>query len=328
MLTRALPFALLWLVSTPGIHGVQATETPPDQRAADFVAALSQAFEPPAWREALIAPPLRVEQSPGQIYNAGLAPVWKADVTTPQGAQGYLMWEDSPEAPLVDFAWDAPEGRALPKTGKGGLVREVPNQQQFPVPGTAAPEVASGCVPTAGANLIGFWVRHGFSQWAGDARPENRPSDLRAITTRLRSLLAMREIPDKDGFTENGMPLSGAFPADLEAGLQADAAAHGLALETRLERFSIESLRQETAAGRPVLLSCLVRLPQKPHLSWGHEVTGTGWVEVGGRFFAGVRDNFYPSQSGETTRWLGMGQMQSLLRVAPKRAAAGPFRTE
>jgi hypothetical protein len=128
----------------------------------------------------------------------------------------------------------------------------------------------------------------------------------------------MQEIPDKDGFTDNGMPLSGAFPADLEECLRQDAAELGIPLETSLHRFSAAALRRETSEGRPVLLSCLVRLPQKPHLSWGHEVTGTGWVEIEGGFFAGVRDNFLPSKSGQITRWIAEGQFQSLLRVVPR----------
>jgi hypothetical protein len=240
------------------------------------------------------------------------------EVTTPVGTNGYLMWEDSPEALLVDFAWDAPEAQCLPKSGKGALVRNVPNQQQFPVQGNLVPEVASGCVPTAGANLVGFWAHKGLQRWTGTPAAQGIATDLRQITNRIRSRLQMQEIPDKDGFTENGMPLSGAFPADLREALQLDAAAHGIPLETALERFSGSSLKRETAEGRPVLLSCLVRLPQKPRLSWGHEVIGTGWVEIEGRLFAGVRDNFLPSKSGETTRWIGEVQMQTLLRAEPQ----------
>jgi hypothetical protein len=235
------------------------------------------------------------------------------------------MWEDSPESPLVDFAWDAPERTCLPKLGAGALVRNVPNQQQFPVHGDSAPKIASGCVPTAGANLIGFWIAKGFQGWSGANRPSDGPPDLQRITQRLRERLRMQEIPDRDGFTENGMPLSGAFPADLRDGLEKDAVAHGIPLTTSLERFSAESLKRETTEGRPVLLSCLVRLPQKPSLSWGHEVVGTGWVEIEGRLFIGVRDNFLPSKSGETTRWIETGHVQTLLRTAPKPA---PIATE
>jgi hypothetical protein len=120
------------------------------------------------------------------------------------------------------------------------------------------------------------------------------------------------------------MPLSGAFPADLREALALDAAAYRIPLETTLERFSANSLKQETGEGRPVLLSCLVRLPQRPRLAWGHEVTGTGWVEVEGRLFAGVRDNFLPSKSGETTRWIGEVQMQTLLRAVPQTGSIRP----
>ena len=314
----------LLVFSTSALTAAPATEPAPAQRAAALVAALADTFEPPAWRELTCSPPRRVEQSPGQIYQSGLGPVWVAEVTTPQGHNGYLMWEDSSEAFLVDFAWDAPEARCLPKPDRGALLRNVPNQQQFPVQGNSAPEIASGCVPTAGANLVAFWVSKGLHRWAGTPAAAGTSPDLRLIASRLRNRLRMQEIPDRDGFTENGMPLSGALPADLRDGLQLDAAAHGIPLETTLERFSGGVLKRETAAGRPVLLSCLVRLPQKPRLSWGHEVTGTGWVEIEGRLFAGVRDNFLPSKSGETTRWIGEGQMQTLLRAAPQTGSIRP----
>lgn len=321
---RNLPLLSLLLLSASSFTACPAAELDPAKRAATLVAALAEAFEPPAWRGLVYSPPRRVEQSPGQIYNSGLPPVWVVEVAAAEGVNGYLMWEDSPESPLVDFAWDAPEARCLPKPGRGVLLRNVPNQQQFPVQGNSAPEIASGCVPTAAANLIGFWASKGLQNWAGTTGTAGASPDLRLITTRLRGRLRMQEIPDRDGFTENGMPLSGAFPADLRDGLQKDAAAQGIPLETVLERFSGELLRRETAEGRPVLLSCLVRLPQKPRLSWGHEVTGTGWVEIEGRLFAGVRDNFLPSKSGETTRWIGEGQMQTLLRAAPQFGSIRP----
>ncbi len=241
------------------------------------------------------------------------------------GGRGFLMWEDVPGFPLVDFGWDAPETECLPCAGKGALVPQVPNQQQFPVPGLTSPSVASGCVPTAASNLVGYWVLRGQPQWAGKNDAPGPAPDLRMITNRLRKRLRMQEIPDKDGFTDNGMPLSGAFPADLKEALQQDAMDHGVLLETSLQKFSPSTMREETAAGRPVLLSCLVRLPQKPWLSWGHEVTGTGWVEIEGRFFAGLRDNFLPSRNGETMRWISEGQIQTLLRVEPRN---GSIRTE
>jgi hypothetical protein len=323
MATLALRAHLLLFVSFP--HAIFAEEQAPAQRSAALISALAETFEPPAWRNVTCSPARRVEQTPGQVYRSGLAPVWVATVTAPGGVSGYLMWEDSPEHPLVDFAWDAPERTCLPKPGVGALVRSVPNQQQFAVPGTSVPEIASGCVPTAGANLIGFWIAKGFEGWADPNRPPDGPAGLQRITHRLRERLHMQEIPDRDGFTENGMPLSGAFPEDLRDGLEKDATAHGIALTTTLDRFSGESLKRETAAGRPVLLSCLVRLPQKPSLSWGHEVVGTGWVEIEGRLFVGMRDNFLPSRSGETTRWIGEGQVQTLLRAAPQPA---PIPTE
>jgi hypothetical protein len=307
---------LLTVTSVP--QAVFAEETEPAQRATALVSALAETFKPPAWRNVTFSAPRRIEQTPGQIYRSGLAPVWFTAVTAPNGASGYLMWEDSPASPLIDFAWDAPERDCLPKLDAGTLVPNVPNQQQFPVPGNSAPQVASGCVPTAGANLIGFWTAKGFPSWMGTSRDSESPPLLQRITRRLRERLHMQEIPDRDGFTETGMPLSGAFPGDLKEALEKDAASHGILLTTALERFSGDSLKRETAQGRPVLLSCMVRLPQKPSLSWGHEVVGTGWVEIKGLLFVGVRDNFLPSKSGETTRWIESRHMQSLLRAAPQ----------
>jgi hypothetical protein len=324
MLRQPLPLLLAALFVFALQPTPLAQEASPDRRAASLLSALAEAFEPPAWREVTASAPHRVEQNPGQIYNAGLAPVWMVHVTAPSGRHGYLMWEESAGAPLVDFAWDAEEKESLPKPDRGALVRGVPNQQQFPVPGTLAPEVASGCVPTAAANLMGFWAGKGLPRWAETGDGTARVPNLPLLTRRIREKLRMQEIPDRDGFTENGMPLSGAFPSDLQEGLRQDAAERGVSLETALQRFSPDALRRETAAGRPVLLSCLVRVPQKPQLSWGHEVTGTGWVEVDGGFFAGVRDNFLPSMSGETTRWIAAGQVQTLLRVAPKAAQIRP----
>jgi hypothetical protein len=302
-----------------------ARGNPQDERSSALVAALTAAFEPPAWRQVSCSPPRKIDQNPGQIYNAGLAPVWVVEVESKNGGRGYLMWEDVPGFPLVDFAWDAPESVCLPRPGKGALVPQVPNQQQFPVPGLTSPSVASGCVPTAASNLVGYWALRGQPQWAGKNDAPGQAPNLRMITNRLRKRLRMQEIPDKDGFTDNGMPLSGAFPTELKEGLLQDATDHGVLLETSLQKFSPSTMRQETAAGRPVLLSCLVRLPQKPWLSWGHEVTGSGWVEIEGRFFAGVRDNFLPSKSGETTRWISEVQIQTLLRAEPRN---GSIRTE
>jgi hypothetical protein len=140
---------------------------------------------------------------------------------------------------------------------------------------------------------------------------------LKKITERLRAKMQMQEIQDKDGFTDSGMPVSGAYPADLVEALKQDAAECGVAIQTSLARFSMETLKREIAASRPVLISCVVRLPQKPHLSWGHEVTGVGWLELDGRPFVGVRDNFLPSASGETIRWMEAGQCEILITIQP-----------
>lgn len=317
-LLSILPSFLRFVCIACGFHEAKASEPAQVQRAAAIIAALAENFEAPAWRGVVCSAPKRVEQASGQIHNAGLAPVWVTEVHAQQGARGYLMWEDSEEAPLVDFAWDAPAEESPPKLRKGAHLHQVANQQQFPVAGDLTARVASGCVPTAGANLIGFWAQKGFSAWAGSSQNSVPWPDLQLVTNRLRNRLHMQEIPDKDGFTDDGMTLSGAFPEDLRDCLQKDAADHGITLQTTLEAFSSDALKKETAAGRPVLLSCLVRLPQKPRLSWGHEVTGIGWIEIEGRFFAGVRDNFFPCASPQTTRWIGEGQIKTLIRAVPQ----------
>jgi hypothetical protein len=139
----------------------------------------------------------------------------------------------------------------------------------------------------------------------------------------------MQEIADTCGYTDNGMPVSGAFPEDLRAALSSDALAHGLSVNVSLERFSLEGLQQETALGRPTLSSCIVRLPHKPGLSWGHEVTSIGWSRVGTVDFVGVRDNFFPvkpygespeglTDATQAVRWIRTDAFQSLLRVEIK----------
>jgi len=307
----------------PRQAGLDSTQA--EIRVHQHLETLSAHFTAPAWRNVSIASLQRVEQTKEQPYKTGLKPVWIASLSGESENAGYLMCEDTPDAALVDFAWTA---IAEPIAQSGKLLMDVPNLQQFPVPGVLAPNVASGCVPTAAANLMGYWIKHGYPTWSDHDTNLDQPA-LQRLTTRLRALLPMQEIADTCGYTENGMPVSGAFPADLGVAISADARAHGLSVKVSLERFSIEGLKQETSLGRPTLSSCIVRLPHKPHLSWGHEVTSVGWLRVGDVFFVGVCDNFLPVKPHgvrteefkavtQAVRWVRMDAFESLLRVEVK----------
>jgi len=307
----------------PRQAGLDSTQA--EIRVHQHLETLSAHFTAPAWRNVSIASLQRVEQTKEQPYKTGLKPVWIASLSGESENAGYLMCEDTPDAALVDFAWTA---IAEPIAQSGKLLMDVPNLQQFPVPGVLAPNVASGCVPTAAANLMGYWIKHGYPTWSDHDTNLDQPA-LQRLTTRLRALLPMQEIADTCGYTDNGMPVSGAFPADLGVAISADARAHGLSVKVSLERFSIEGLKQETSLGRPTLSSCIVRLPHKPHLSWGHEVTSVGWLRVGDVFFVGVCDNFLPVKPHgvrteefkavtQAVRWVRMDAFESLLRVEVK----------
>jgi hypothetical protein len=133
----------------------------------------------------------------------------------------------------------------------------------------------------------------------------------------VRSRLEMREFRDEAGYTVEGMPLAGAFPGELVEAVEAAGREHGLELKADLLRFDMGAYRSEIGQGRPVLLSCTVRLPHKPHLSWGHEVLGVGWGRHGGREWVVVRDNFFPPGTPDQVRLLPSGAMESMVVVRP-----------
>jgi hypothetical protein len=175
-------------------------------------------------------------------------------------------------------------------------------------------------VPTAGAALIGFWLRHGFPQWA--TLPKPGPgldlALLQSLTLRLRKQIPMEEFPDEAGYSGTHMALSGAMPEELARALREDATTHRVKVRVEQGPFSMERFKGEIEAKRPVLLSCTVRLPQRPQLSWGHEMVGVGWVRIEGEDFVGVRDNFYPLKNSQTIRWIRADAFQVLLSVAPE----------
>ncbi len=268
-----------------------------------------------AWTTVRVDSIRQVEQSPLQIYSTGLQPVWHAKFTTKEGATGHLLWEITPPGRLIEFALDSPHPGPYAHHVAG-----VPNLQQFPVPGKTAALVASGCVPTSGADLIGYWIGKGMPHWAeGKARElPLAAEELKAITLRLRSRMPMQEFPDEAGYTENKMPLSGAMTRDLARAIREDAAAHGVKVKVEVEKFSMETVRREIEAGHPLVLTCTVRLPHKPSLSWQHAIAGVAWRTIDGAEFVGVHDNFFPVKNLRTIRWIRADAFRELMVVVPE----------
>jgi hypothetical protein len=113
------------------------------------------------------------------------------------------------------------------------------------------------------------------------------------------------------------MPLSGAFPRDLARAMREEVEACGGGMEVVSRAFSEEALKREIEQGRPVLLSCLVRLPQRPQLSWGHEVAAIGWGPGRSGNFVFVRDNFYPTRFGDAVRCLPVKVFTEMIMLRP-----------
>jgi hypothetical protein len=244
------------------------------------------------------------------VWPTDLPPAWWAKVTNQKGGAGYLAWDSDSEGKLIEFAFEAsldvdtPDAKAL---------NGVPALQQFAIPLKDGKAIASGCVPTSAASVIGFWIGHGYPQWRGDAGADL----LQSLAKRIRARLKMDPIPDKDGYTDDGMTLAGAMPDDLADAIQADADERHAPIQSSVSRFRFETLQSEIGAGRPVILGCLVRLPQKPQLSWGHEVAGVGWAKIGDVRFVGVVDNFYPVKNPATIRWIRSDAFDSLIAIRP-----------
>ncbi len=269
------------------------------------------------WKAASLTGTRLVPQKPDQTYGSGLPPVWCAQIAGPEGATGCLMWDSTGGGRLVEFTLDAaltvnsPNARAI---------IGIPALQQFALERKNGKPVASGCVPTSGASVAAWWISHGQPGWRGTAG-SNLPHDL---CLRLRNRLEMQTIPDTDGFTSDGMDLAGAMPEDLARALQLDADEHHVTLKIDFQRFQFETLKAEINAGRPVLLSCLVRLPHKPDLSWGHAVAGAGWATLDGVNFTGIVDNFFPVKNPAAVRWVRSDSFDSLTTLRPLPAPEKP----
>lgn len=301
------------LLVLSAFHCALYAEEPMDAARRHFLE-IRNALSPVLEEDMRLSPPSRVTQTPGQPFQSRLPAVWTAPIKRGDQDRGYLMWEDSQPATLLEFAFD---GRFIPVDGKGSVVDGTPALQQFPIPGRRSKFVASGCVPTSGASLVGYWARHGFPQWTATSAT-NEVDALQTRAKRLRELMHMQEFPDTVGYTNDGMALSGAFPQELARALEKDASEHHIQLSMEFLPFAFEKLKTEVSASRPVLLSCTVRLPHKPHLSWGHEVLGVGWLVLGDNQFVGIKDNFYPATSDETIRWIRKESFESLIAVQPK----------
>lgn len=248
----------------------------------------------------------RVQPSPTRWQQPG-RPFWWAELRCAAGSAGYLAWTD--DGRLTDFSL---EGLREVTAPQAFALAGVPPIQQFPIKSPDGVLVASGCVPTAGASLIAFWsARPGLAGWAGAGEQE--------LVRRLRTRMQMRVLPDAEGFTDGQMALAGAYPDNLAKAMQTDADERSVTVDVALSGYDRRLLGAELAAGRPVLLSCLVLVPRKPELSWGHQVVGVGRAEVSGAHFVGVIDNFYVPRISGSIRWIAEDRVIDLVLVRPRR---------
>lgn len=248
----------------------------------------------------------RVQPQPSRWQRQG-HPFWWAELRCAQGKAGYLAWAD--DGRLIDFSI---EGLREVTAVQAFALSGVPPIQQFPMQAPDGSLVASGCVPTAGASLIAFWSgRPGMAAWGGAGEQD--------LVRRLRGRMPMSVIPDEEGYADGKMSLAGSFPAALAEATQADADERGVNVDVAVSGFDRQLLAAELSAGRPVLLSCMVLLPRKPELSWGHQVVAVGRAEVVGVHYVGVIDNFYVPRLGGTVRWIVEDRVSQLVLVRPRR---------
>jgi hypothetical protein len=250
---------------------------------------------PKALGEVEVAAIRRIQPKPTRWVRQG-RPFWWAELRGDDGAAGHLAWTD--EGQLIDFSL---EGLREVITPQAFALAGVPPIQQFPLKAPDDSAVASGCVPTAGASLIAFWsARQGTAAWG-------------------RAGERMGILPDLDGYTDGKMSLAGAFPDELAEALQADADERGVDVDVALSGYDRALLGAELSAGRPVLVTCVVLLPRKPELSWGHQVVGVGRAEVGCVHYVGVVDNFFTPRIPGSIRWIADDRIGQLVLVRPRR---------
>ena len=261
---------------------------------------------PKALGEVEVAAIRRIQPKPTRWVRQG-RPFWWAELRGDDGAAGHLAWTD--EGQLIDFSL---EGLREVITPQAFALAGVPPIQQFPLKAPDDSAVASGCVPTAGASLIAFWsARPGTAAWGGAGEQD--------LVLRLRARMRMGILPDLEGYTDGKMSLAGAFPDELAEALQADADERGVDVDVALSGYDRALLGAELSAGRPVLVTCVVLLPRKPELSWGHQVVGVGRAEVGGVHYVGVVDNFFTPRIHGSIRWIADDRIGQLVLVRPRR---------
>lgn len=291
-----------------------AFAAPEDTRAkgGEHLAALTTEAWLAGWKNAKLEDVRLVSQKENLLWPTGLAPAWWAKIVNTDGSTGHISWDSRGDGALMEFAFDA----ALNvRTENARAIAGVPAIQQFGIPhGKGGELVASGCVPTSGASVLAFWIASGREKRGADVANELH----RALTKRLRARLKMQTIADRDGFTDGTMALAGAMPADLARAIQEEAEQLGLPVKSEFQRFAFDKLVPEINAGRPVLLSCMIAVPHKPELSWGHAVVGAGWARVGGKNFVGIVDNFFPSKNPATIRWVRESVFDSLTTIRPE----------
>jgi hypothetical protein len=245
----------------------------------------------------------RIPQKPNTTFPTGLPPIMHAGLLQDGQPVGYVMWDDDDRGALAEFSLDLPvEWKQL-----AACLPNVPPLQQFPLPDPPHGTMASGCVPTAAGSVLAFWAQTKFPAWKGDITEDLA----KGLTLRIRSRLTMIPFPDHDGFTPDGMCLAGAMPQDLAKAINADALAGKVPLKARYRPFAAKPLLTELLANRPVLVSCQVRLPHKPELSWGHELVAVAYLKLNQTSFLGVLDNYYPTN----LRWLRTSFFDSMIFV-------------
>ena len=262
-----------------------------------------------SWKSATLKNVRLISEKPDLRQPLNLPPVWSALISGPDGASGHLIWDSVGEGKLVEFSLD----EKFQVNGVfGRVISGVPSFQQFSIMGEDLKPVASGCVPTAAASVVSYWASERFPSWRG--HDGKTPKDL---VLRLRSKLNMTLFPDVDGFTPNRMALAGAYPSELLEVLKAETVAYDLPIQIGLGRFSFPLFKKEIDKSRPALLSCMVRVAHKPHLSWPHEVAGVGYCEIDNVKLVGVMDNFFPTDHKETIRWIRQDAFRSILILRP-----------
>jgi len=234
---------------------------------------------------------------------------WWAELQGPDGSAGYLAWQASGGRRLLDFSLEGVKAVTSPSAKAIG---GIPPIQQFAIARADGVAVASGCVPTAGASLIAFWSRESSLNWGAGA-------DEQALVSRVRARMPMVTITDLEGYTDGKMSLAGASPMNLALAMQQDADERKVKVGVDFAYYNHELLCREIVAGRPVLVSCVVLVPRKPTLAWGHQVVAVGWAKVGKENFVGIIDNFFEPRLAGSIRWIANGFCQTMVTVRPER---------